>query len=97
MMQSFGKSDLLYKYSWTIERESENQRIIGFSPHYFLYRGEGYEMLPFIRKYMKSRSLQSLETFHKIEEIIKKHLSLSIASHIDIKNWLDQNYVSDLR
>jgi len=92
-MYTFQKSDLIYKYSWTQERKEENLRINDFSSNCFLYRGEGYEMLPFIKKYMKSRAMSGLDAFHNLEEIIKNAICPSIASHEDIKKWLDLNYI----
>jgi hypothetical protein len=93
-MRTFKKSDLLFWYSWTVSKEQDNKRIQGFPEHYLLYRNEGYEVLPFINRYMKSRGLEKLKSFHLIEAVIREDLPKSVIGHRAIKTWLENNLQS---
>ncbi len=92
-MEAFCRTDLKHIYSWTPAKKNENAWIEGFSDNHFLYRGEGYEVLPFINRYLKTRSMRSLADFQKIEQIIHSALSNSVSSHANIKEWLDNNLI----
>jgi hypothetical protein len=92
-MKEFLKSDLKYIYSWTLTKKIQNAWIKGFPSDRFLYRGEGYEVLPFINRYLRSRTIRNLAAFQLIEKLIQCGISKSIASHAKIKEWLDNNLI----
>lgn len=91
-MANFNKKSLRYGYSWTIVKENDNSKIIGFPDDAILDSNEGYEVLPFINKYMSSRKWAYESTFHNIEQTIKEHLPDTVRNHKHIKEWLDDNF-----
>ena len=75
-MTDFKKSNLKYSYSWTAAKENDNARITGFPDNYLLDRNEGYEVLPYINRYMISKNWTLEASFHKIEKAIKMKFTL---------------------
>jgi hypothetical protein len=93
-MRNFRKSDMRCQYSWTASKEKDNKRIVDFDNNHTLYRTEGYEVLPFISRYMKTRGLQDMKTFHMLEAVIQNELPESLKGHAEIKVWLENNIQS---
>ena len=90
-MKTFKKTLLKYEYSWTPEKEHDNKWIIGFSEKYMLNTSEGFEVLPFLNRYMRDRNYLLTDTFHKLEEAIKESMPKEVRGHSDVKKWLDHN------
>jgi len=91
-MTNFKKSDLQSKhYDWTASKEYDDAKITGFPDNVELARNEGYEVLPFINRYMADRGWVQLNSFHKIESAIKDKLPGLLRSHSHVKEWLDKN------
>lgn len=91
-MANFNKKSLRYEYNWAAYKENDNAKIIGFPENYFLDRNEGYEVLPFINKYMSSRNWAYEFTFRNLEKVIREELPDTIEGHNTIKQWLDENF-----
>jgi hypothetical protein len=90
-MTDFKKSNLKYSYSWTAAKENDNARITGFPDNYLLDRNEGYEVLPYINRYMISKNWTLEASFHKIEKAIRVDLPGTTRGHASIKKWLNDN------
>jgi len=90
-MADFKRSDLKYGYSWTAAKENDNAKITGFPDSHLLGRNEGYEVLPYINRYMNSIGWKLESSFHKIEKAIRIDLSGTIRGHASIKKWLIDN------
>lgn len=91
-MTNFKKSDLQYKhYDWTAAQEDDNAKIIGFPDNILLARNEGYEVLPYINRYMDHRGWKQLSSFQKIETAIKDKLPGTTRHHDKVRDWLDKN------
>jgi len=91
-MANFNRRSLRYSYSWTSSKEKDHSKIIGFPDEYLLDSNEGYEVLPFINKYMSSRAWAYESTFLRIEKVLREELPKDIRGHKSIKEWLDQNF-----
>lgn len=91
-MANFKKSDLKLKYSWTASAEHDNANIKGFPDNILLDRNEGYEVLPFLNRYMANKGWTLQSTLNKLEDALRSELPGNIRSHEKIKNWLDNNF-----
>lgn len=92
-MANFTRSNLQYVYSWNAAKENDNARITGFPDSYLIDRHEGYEVLPYINRFMTYHNYTLLSTFHRIESAIRLDLPANIRGHASIKRWLETNYV----
>jgi len=91
-MSNFNRRSLRYEYRWTTIKENDNTKIIGFPEDKLLDINEGYEVLPFINKYMSSRKWAYESTFQNIEQTIREYLPENIRVHKAVKEWLDGNF-----
>ena len=91
-MANFGRGSLRYSYSWTASKEHDNARITGFPDNYLLDRTEGYEVLPFINRYMTAKGWVNEATFQGIEHSIRVNLPGNVRGHRTIKDWLELNF-----
>ncbi len=91
-MANFKKSDLKRHYSWTASAESDNAKITGFPDNVLLDRHEGYEVLPFLNRYMTNKDLKNQSTLNKLEDALRDRLPGTIRSHANIKKWLNENF-----
>jgi len=89
-MVNFKKSDLKYEYEWKAS-QGDNEKITGFPDNILLSRKEGYEVLPFINRYMASIKWENLSSFQKIEKLIQTDLPGTIRSHKKVAEWLTAN------
>ncbi|CAA9201793.1 hypothetical protein FLA105534_03775 [Flavobacterium bizetiae] len=90
-MANFKKSDLKLIYSWTAAAENDNAKITGIPDSTLLDRHEGYEVLPFLNRYLTSKNSTSLSALHKLEDALRDKLPGTTRSHANIKKWLDDN------
>jgi hypothetical protein len=91
-MASFNKSDLQHNhYNWSNKSQQDFEKIRGFHDDASLTKTEGYEVLPYINRYMNYRSWKLITSFHKIENAIINELPNDIKLHSTVKKWLDQN------
>lgn len=91
-MASFKKSDLRLHYSWTASAEADNAKITGFPDNVLLDRHEGYEVLPFLNRYMTVKNWNNQSTLNRLEDALRGKLPGSIRSHANIKKWLNENF-----
>lgn len=91
-MANFKKSDLKLNYSWTASAESDNAKITGFPDNVLLDRHEGYEVLPFLNKYLTDKGLTSQTTLNKLESALRDTLPGTIRSHANVRKWLNENF-----
>lgn len=91
-MANFKKSDLKLKYSWTASAESDNAKITGFPDNVLLDRHEGYEVLPFLNRYMADKAWTNQSTLNKLEDALRDSLPGSIRSHANVRKWLNENF-----
>jgi hypothetical protein len=91
-MTNFKRSDLKLTYSWTASAEHDNAKIIGFPDSALLNRHEGYEVLPFLNRYLTSKNWSSQSTLNKLEDALRDKLPGSTRSHSNVKKWLDDNF-----
>lgn len=91
-MANFKKSDLKLNYSWTASAESDNAKITGFPDNVLLDRHEGYEVLPFLNKYLTDKGLTSQTTLNKLESALRDTLPGAIRSHANVRKWLNENF-----
>jgi len=91
-MMNFEKSDLKYSYQWTENEKVDYSKKIRFHDTYRLNTNEGYEMLQFINSYMALKNYSMINTFHKIEKVLKEDLPEVKNGHNKIKRWLNENY-----
>ena len=91
-MANFKKSDLKLTYSWTAAAENDNAKITGIPDSTLLDRHEGYEVLPFLNRYLTSKNWTSQSTLNKLEDALNDKLPSSTRSHANVKKWLDDNF-----
>jgi hypothetical protein len=91
-MANFKRSDLKLNYSWTASEENDNAKITGFPDNVLLDRHEGYEVLPFLNKYMTDKTWTAQTTLNKLENALRDKLPGSTRSHANVKKWLDDNF-----
>ena len=91
-MANFRRSDLKLSYSWTASAESDNARIVGFPDNVFLNRHEGYEVLPFLNRYMTDKAWTALSALHKLEDALRSKVPGDLRSHANIRKWLNDNF-----
>jgi hypothetical protein len=91
-MANFKRSDLKLHYSWTASSEGDNENIIGFPDNVLLDRNEGYEVLPFLNRYMTDKGWKEKSTLNKLEVVLRDKLPGAIRSHANIKKWLNDNF-----
>jgi hypothetical protein len=91
-MANFKRSDLKLHYSWTASAENDNAKITGFPDNVLLDRHEGYEVLPFLNRYMTEKAWSSLSTLNRLEDALRDRLPGSIRSHANIRKWLNDNF-----
>jgi len=91
-MANLKKSDLKLTYSWTAAAENDNAKITGIPDSTLLDRHEGYEVLPFLNRYLTSKNWTSQSTLNKLEDALHDKLPSSTRSHANVKKWLDDNF-----
>ncbi|MFC4476272.1 hypothetical protein [Flavobacterium chungangensis] len=93
-MANFKRSDLTLIYSWTASVENDNAKITGEPDSTLLSRHEGYEVLPFLNRYMTAKGWTTLSTFNKLERSLRNDLPSDVRSHANVKKWLNNNFES---
>jgi hypothetical protein len=91
-MANFKKSDLKLTYSWTASVENDNAKITGVPDSTLLDRHEGYEVLPFLNKYMTGKGWTNKSFLNKLEDALRNDLPGSTRSHANVGKWLDDNF-----
>ncbi len=87
----FGKEELRLRYDWKPAAEHANVSIIGFPENRILNIYDGYEVLPFLNRYMEIRGMRQLPVFHKLERTLRTTPFIR-GTHYDIKCWLDERF-----
>jgi len=91
-MANFQRGDLKLTYSWRAAAEHDNSRIIGFPDNILLDRHEGYEVLPFLNRYMTEKQWTTQSTLNRLEDALRDKVPGTIRSHSNIKKWLNDNF-----
>jgi hypothetical protein len=92
-MANFTKADLLYSgYKHTALPDDDPKRT-GKPDSTLLNKGESYEMVYFINKYMTNKSWTLLKTFQNVEKFIKEDSNLH-KSHAFWKSELDKRFTA---
>ena len=91
-MANFKKSDLKLNYSWTASAENDNAKITGIPDSTLLDRNEGYEVLPFLNRYMTDKGWANQSTLNKLEDALRDKLPGTTRSHANVKKWLNDNF-----
>jgi len=87
----FTKGDLVYTdYKWTAY-PTDDPRITGKPDSTYLNRGEGYEIVYFIDRYMRANNWSNKNTGQKIEKFLKTSKS-GKQSHTDWRKELSNNF-----
>jgi hypothetical protein len=84
------KSDLAYSYSWTAIH-GDDPKQTGEPDSTLLNRKEGYEVLPFINRFIEKHKLNKASGL-KVEKMIREHLPSNLRSHAHVKTWLVDNW-----
>jgi hypothetical protein len=96
MAYSFKRSDLKLTYVWTASKEGDNAKITGFPDNVLLDRNEGYEVLPFIIRFVNAHwkeTPSTVATGQQVEQLIRK-CPTNLRSHRHITDWIVQNWNS---
>ncbi len=89
-MPKFDRYSLMYNYSWSeadkakIHKHSTDDDIID--------RNNGYHVLDFMNSFFQLSGLMSLDSFHKLENLIYKHLPEKYTTRGEMKNWIGKNW-----
>lgn len=90
-MANFTKEDLLYSGYKDTARPADDPRLTGKPDSTLLNRGESYEMVYFINRYMGSKNWSQKATFQRIEKYLKESKAGS-NSHAFWKKELNDNF-----
>lgn len=89
-MSRFDRSSLRYDYSWS---EIDKAKIHGIvSDDNVIDRDNGYQVLDFMNRFFQMSGLMTLDSFHRLENLIKKHLPEKCTTRGEMKNWLGKNW-----
>lgn len=92
---NFSKSHLSFssQYKWHKPKsKSDNLEITGSTDNDLLNRNEGYEMIYFIKQFMRKRKLKSIDAGKKVESLIHEYLPGDIRERSKVENWLTENW-----
>ena len=90
-MANFTKSDLLYSGYKETAYPGDDPKVTGKPDSTMLNRGEAYEMVYFINRYMTDHSWAQKSTFQKIEAYLKSSIHKN-ESHKFWRNELAKNF-----
>ena len=91
MAQVFKKSDLLYSGYKDTAYPADDPKLTGKPDSTLLNRGESYEMVYFINRYMERKDWKQVATGQKIEKYLKESKE-SNKSHAFWTSDLDKNF-----
>jgi len=89
-MTNYGKSALQYKYLWPARDMNENQLL--YNDDDIIDRHNGYQVLSFINRFLTVHGLTNLESFQKVEWMIRKFLPKDLYYRYEIEDWLRKNW-----
>ncbi|PZR22700.1 MAG: hypothetical protein DI539_04950 [Flavobacterium psychrophilum] len=89
-MSKFDKLSLRYEYSWSDADKAKNFKNI--SDDDVIDRNNGYQVLDFMNRFFQMSGLISLDSFHRLENLIKKHMPEKCITRIDMNVWLGKNW-----
>lgn len=84
------KSDLKYKYSWTVYG-NDNPKVVGNPDKTLFNRNEGYEVLYLINKMCDLYNIKYKSTALQIEKIINTDLPGNIRSQQEVIRFIVDN------
>lgn len=89
-MSRFDKFSLRFDYSWSDADKAVVHKNI--SDDNVIDRDNGYQILDFMNRFCQMSGLVSLDSFHRLENLIKKHLPDKCTTRGDMKDWLGKNW-----
>lgn len=89
-MPGFDKFSLLYTYSWTDEDKAKLYKHT--TDDDIIDRKNGYQLLDFMNHFFKISGLMTLDSFHRLEKLIGRHLPEKYTTRGEMKNWLGRNW-----
>lgn len=90
---NFSKKDLNFntQYKWHRPR-GDNLKITGSPDNDLLNRQEGYEVLYFIKQFMRKKKFKNPDHGKKAENMIVNYLPGHIRKRTDVEDWLNENW-----
>ena len=92
---NFSKKNLAFnkEYKWHAPKpKGDNLKLIGSPDNDLLNREEGYEMLYFIKQFMKKTKMKDIDHGKKAETLIRNYLPGSIRARKDVEVWLKEHW-----
>jgi hypothetical protein len=89
-MSKFDRFSLRYTYSWSDTDKAKTHKHI--TDDDIVDRNNGYQVLDFMNRFFEMLWLISLDSFHRLENLIYKHLPEKCVSRGDMKDWLGKNW-----
>lgn len=90
-MALLSTNDLQFQYSWSAIAP-DDARVTGVPDSTLLNRNEGYEVLAFLNRLAQASRWSNKAPALKAERMIKNHLPGSIRSHVNVWQWLVDNW-----
>ncbi len=89
-MSKFDRFSLRHTYSWSDTDKAKTHRYI--TDDDIIDRTNGYQVLDFMNRFFEMSGLMSLDSFHRLENLICKHLPEKCTTRGDMKDWLGKNW-----
>lgn len=89
-MSRFDKLSLRNEYSWSDTDKAKNFKNVCDDD--VIDRNNGYQMLDFMNRFFQMSGLFSLDSFHRLENLIKKHMPEKCITRGDMNIWLGKNW-----
>lgn len=88
VMSDFDKFSLKCNYSWT---DADKAKRHEHSIDDVIDTNNGYQVLDFINRFMEVSGHRSLESFNRVEKMVKRELPENHATRKEIESWLSKN------
>lgn len=88
-MSDFDKFSLKCNYSWSDSDKAKRHE--NSSADDVIDTNNGYQVLDFINRFMEAAGHRSLESFNRVEKMVKRELPENYASRKEIESWLSKN------
>jgi len=88
-MSDFDKFSLKCNYSWS-DADKAN-RYENSSADDVINTNNGYQVLDFINHFMEVVGHRSLESFNRVEKMVKRELPENFTTRKEIESWLSKN------
>lgn len=88
------RDQLRYQYHWTTYRQ-DDPRLTGAPDSTLINRHEGYEVLPFINRFLRRGDWQgepNLNDAHKVERMLREFAPGHLRSREHLNDWIAANW-----